>query len=64
MKIFVWDEFQPDYSDGLAVAIADTVEEAKDLVCETHYFEKTEINWGPVQEFPLTKKGFHVTGGA
>lgn len=34
LKLFIWSEFLPDYSDGLAFAIAETEEEAREMVIE------------------------------
>ncbi len=59
LKLFVWEEFCPDYTSGLAVAIAETVHEAQDLIGRDYISD-----WGPVREFPLTEpRAFSVTGG-
>ena len=34
LKLFIWTGFYPNYSSGLAVAVAETEEEAKELVIE------------------------------
>lgn len=62
LKLYVWEEFCPDYSDGLAVAIASTMEEAQEEVQKILGF--TAYEWGPVQVFPIGKKAFCVTGGS
>lgn len=62
LKLFVWNGFSPDYTDGLAFAIARNETEAKkliekDLFC--HVFE-----WGTLTIKPLNKKtAFSVCGG-
>ena len=61
--LFVWDEFCPDYTDGLAVAIAETVEQAQKLVQQSIHYQVDD--WGPVQKFPVTEPiAFWVNGGA
>ena len=44
MKLFVWDNFCPDYTSGLAFAIAESLEEAKDLVVKEYGWEP--YKWG------------------
>ena len=62
MRLFVWTEFCPDYTDGLAFAIAENVEQAHRLVIESKGYEP--FDWGPVQEFPVTEpRSFCVAGG-
>lgn len=62
MRLFVWTEFVPDYTPGLAFAIADNVVDAQNLVIEQHGF--CPVEWGPVQEFPVTEaRAFCVAGG-
>lgn len=64
MKLFVWDEFLPDWSDGLAFAIAENIEQAKDLIkaklgCGLEF----DLEWGSVQEFPITEAIAFYRGG-
>lgn len=62
MRLFVWDEFEPDYYDGLAFAVAESLEEAQALINNSRGRPVSE--WGPVQEFDLSSKiSFHVKGG-
>ena len=44
MQLFVWDNFCPDYTSGLAFAIAETVEEARDLIVKEYGDEP--FDWG------------------
>ena len=61
--VFVWAQFCPDYSNGLAFAIAETVEQAQKLIKQKRGYGATD--WGPVQQFPATELiAFCVTGGA
>ena len=63
-KLFVWKGFSPDYTDGLAFAVADNEEEARELVIE-------DIGWSPTEWGTLTvyddlnefSYGFAVSGG-
>jgi len=60
--MFVWDQFCSDYTNGLAVAIAETVEQAQELVQQRQGYEVDD--WGPVQQFPVTEPiAFCVSGG-
>lgn len=62
LSMFVWEQFNPDYTDGLAVAIAETVEQAQELVQQRQGYEVDD--WGPVQQLPVTEPiAFCVSGG-
>jgi hypothetical protein len=62
MNLYVWTAFAPDYNNGLAFAIAETVEQAQALVIEVRGYEPCD--WGPVQVFDLDKPiAFAVSGG-
>jgi hypothetical protein len=66
LKVFVWDSFAMDYSPGLAVAIAETEEEAKALVLAefTDPYTVSEDIWGgPPNIYPLGKCAFQAFGG-
>lgn len=72
LKLFVWPEFQPDYSKGLAFAIAESEEEAKNLIYEQtdiEYEEGSEFYpeypiWGVMEVHPIEKIAFGIPGGA
>ena len=49
LKLYVWDKWSPNYTDGMAFAIAESVEEAQSLIRE----QGDTCTWGPVQEFEL-----------
>jgi len=65
LQLFIFDEFCPDYVDGLAVAIAETEEEAKKLIEEKSGSPVNSNRWGNVRIFPLNKKiAFGVIGAS
>jgi hypothetical protein len=62
MRLFVWEGFCPDYTDGLAFAIAESIEQAQKLVTEAKGYEP--YDWGTLREFPVTEpRAFYVSGG-
>jgi hypothetical protein len=63
MRLFVWGQFCPDYTDGLAFAIAENLEQARALVIASIGFVPS--NWGVVQEFSVNDPiAFSVYGGS
>ena len=62
LKLFVWTDFCPDYTSGLAFAIAKDEKEARKMITEARGF--TIYSWGELHTFPLHKKiAFAVSGG-
>ena len=62
MNLFVWKNFSPDYSGGLAFAIAKDQQEAMRLVEEERGYEV--IVWGDLEVMPLNRKiARSVSGG-
>ena len=64
-KLYVWPEFEPDYAEGLAFAIAPTLEEAKAMIikeCGGEMFAPD--NWGDLEIRNLSKCAYCVPGGA
>jgi len=62
MKIYVWDEFAPDYYNGLAVAIAKNHKEAEKQIIKAYGFRPGE--WGEYKVYELDKPiGFAISGG-
>ncbi len=47
MKLFIWTGFCPDYTSGLAFAIAKDEPEARKLVIKEHGYEPYE--WGDLE---------------
>jgi hypothetical protein len=62
LKLFVFTEFCPDYTSGLAFAIAKDETEARKLIEKDRDFSVYE--WGTLTIYPLTKKiAKSVSGG-
>ena len=61
LKLYVWEGFEPDYTEGLAVAIAKTEEEAKTLILEQAGGEVYE--WGRLSVRDIRPFGRCVCGG-
>jgi len=59
-KLYVWTDFNPDYTSGLAVALARNRKEAEKAI-----ESKTSVyDWGDLEVFPVTKKmAESVNGG-
>ena len=47
LKLFIWTEFAPDYTDGLAFAIAPNVETARNMVAE--HLGYAPWHWGNLE---------------
>ena len=62
MKVYVWDEFEPNESDGLAVAIANSEEEARDLI-SLHGWHDPVFGKGPKVYDLDGPMAFCVSGG-
>ena len=63
LKLFVWTDFCPDYTSGLAVAIAYTEEEARVLVEKEYGIHPSD--WGTLTIHPLNKTfAACVSGGS
>jgi hypothetical protein len=67
LKLFVWDNFCPDYSPGVAFAIAESEQQAKEMIVK--HFQSAPKNkgwdaqitiesipWGEVKTYKLTDK--------
>ena len=61
MRLFVWEDFAPDYSSGLACAVAETVQEAQMLIVNELGY--SPVDWGSASEYPLTKPVAFATSG-
>lgn len=65
LKLFVWEGFSPDYTDGLAVAIAPDEATARRLVVKAYCGGRYDPrHWGTLVVYPLNKRrAFAVSGG-
>jgi hypothetical protein len=62
LRLFVWTNFSPDYSGGLAVAIAKDETEAKKQIEKKRGF--AVYDWGTLKIYPLTRRmAESVSGG-
>ena len=62
LKLFIWTGFCPDYSDGLAFAIAKNETDAKKLVEK----ERNNLNiydWGDLEIRPLSRRVARCVSG-
>ena len=63
-KLYIWDDFYTDYTNGIAVAIARSLEEAKALVEKEHGGSYYLDCWGDYYTAPLNKPfAVRCTGG-
>lgn len=53
LKLYIWEDFYSDYTDGIAVAIASSLEEAKALVGRDTYGPYNLKSWGDYYTVPL-----------
>lgn len=62
LKLFVWTNFCPDWTGGLAVALAENLEQAQEMIKKNH----THIhNWGDLTVYELNEPmSESVTGGS
>jgi hypothetical protein len=61
LSLYVWTGFAPDYTDGLAFAIAEDESKARSLVEKTGY---DPHDWGTLQILPIDGPvAFAVAGG-
>lgn len=54
LRLYVWTEFGPDYSNGLAFAIARDEADARKQIEECSDFHIHD--WGVLQDYPLTQR--------
>ena len=62
LKVYIWDEFNTDYTCGLAVAIAYSIEEAQQLVREEYGYEPSWGSEPTIRE--LEPQAHSVSGGS
>lgn len=62
MKLYVWEGFCYDYSPGLAVALANSVDEAKNQIGEVYDISKY-TDWGELKVYEVTEPMAAAVGG-
>jgi len=63
LYLYVWREFAPDYTNGLAIAIAENERQARDLVIEVYGCNTSD--WGPVDVYEIGEPmAFACAGGS
>lgn len=63
LSLYVWEDFSPDYTGGLAVAIAHDEAEARGAIVLSHGYNP--LDWGTLTVHPLNRVfGVAVAGGA
>jgi len=61
LKLFIWTSFCPDYSSGLAFAIAQDETEAREMVEKEMGYDI--YVWGDLEIVPLTDKVARAVSG-
>lgn len=61
LKFYVWTDFCPDYTSGLAVAIAYDESQARKLVQDSYGGEP--YDWGKLNVYDIELQAFCVCGG-
>ena len=54
LRLFVWTDFCPDYTSGLAFAIAKDERDARKQISKAHGYNV--YTWGELTIYPLTKR--------
>jgi len=63
LKLYVWTGFAPDWTDGLAFAIAKTEKEARKLIIAE--YGMSTYDWGDLEIRDLKEPcAYFVTGGS
>lgn len=61
LRLFVWEGFSPDYTDGLAFAIARDETDARKLITKQQGYEPS--TWGDLTIYPIKRIARAVSGG-
>ena len=62
LRLYVWEGFCPDYTGGLAFAIAENEKEAREMIIKYRGYDTA--NWGKLTVYSLNKKlAIAVAGG-
>ena len=60
LKLFIWTGFSPDYTNGLAFAVAKDETEARELVLKERGYV---YEWGNLEIRPITRKVARAVSG-
>lgn len=63
MKLYVWEEYAYDWSSGLAIAIAENPEQARDMIAERQGWRAEELKNSPDVYELDSPIAFAVCGG-
>lgn len=63
LRVYVWKGFAPDYTGGLAVAIAYSEAQAIKLVIKEHGYEPRPGEWGDLEVLELSPMAHTASGG-
>jgi hypothetical protein len=61
LRLFVWENFAPNWKDGLAFAIAEDVQLARKMVIESLGYDPCD--WGDVRELPVDQPFARAVNG-
>ena len=62
LRVYVWPWWAPDWTNGLAFAVACSENEAREMIIKENTFDPP--TWGPCQVFDIVEKpAFCVYGG-
>lgn len=62
LRIYIWTDFAPDWSGGLAFGIAETEAEARALIVQNSGYNPSD--WGTLEVRNIAKCGRCVNGGS
>lgn len=63
LRLYAWTEYAPDYTHGLAVAIASSGEEAREMIMERGNNDSRGLEYNPVIHNLSEKVAYTVRGG-
>jgi len=64
LKLFVWDDYARDYTSGLAVALAENAEQARQLIEENVGYRDSSLCQSPRECDLNTPIAFQICGGS
>lgn len=61
LKLYIWTDFSPDYSGGLAIAIAESEAKAQALIEKERGFDVND--WGKLEVRPINRRVARCVSG-